>query len=142
METKKIVRITAISLVVLGASFGIYKGAKWGIGYFKAGDTGGKDKVITLADGTTVTVSAEQAKLIDNSDINILKASMQKYVDAGKIKVIDFNEKDLKNKGVTKYEVQQLMYYLDKGDPKKYLLGLSEAEVKKFTALLKTIGSK
>lgn len=138
-KTKKYIKIGSIAVAGIFGIFAIYKGGKYLIEKYKPGDTGGSDKVITLSDGSNITVSDEQAKKPDNEDIKNLNASLQKWVVANKISQTSYNAIINKSKNLTKYEVQKLMFLLDKGNPSVTGHGFSVDEIKTFLQLLKSI---
>lgn len=141
----EILKYLKIAGYVVGGTivvYGGYRGGKFLLDKFKPGETGGKDETITLADGSTVTVSAEMAKKPDATDKQNMKDSMAKWITAGKLnnavrdKIIDNAHKS------TKFEFQRLMYYFDKGNPGIANYGLTQDETIKMIALINGFKAK
>jgi len=143
-KTKKILVTGAWVLAGIGATFGLFKGGKYVyLKYIKpANETGGKDTVITLSDGSTLTVSAEQAKPPSSWDISNMKAAIHpKWTVNGKINQSIYDKIIASAPKLTKYEWQKLIFYLEAADFTKQFYGFKFDDLQKFEKLLQLIKS-
>lgn len=142
MEAKTLKYLKIGGYIVGGAVvlFGAYKGGKYLLDKFKPGETGGADKTITLSDGTQITISSEKAKNPDAVDILNLQSVLLKWVQKGRINSLNSAALVEGSKKISKYEFQNFMYLLDKGNPSLPIpYGLTVEEEKKLIALIKSI---